>query len=61
MAPYTSRASGFWADASMTSTYYSNEDEDLEQQDQLIGEVTDGRTPVCSGVVFLEKPSLMVS
>ena len=45
----------------MTSTYYSNEDEDLEQQDQLIGEVTDGRTPVCSGVVFLENSSLMVS
>lgn len=49
MAPYTPRASGFWADATMTSTYYSDEDEDLEQQDQLIGEDSDGRTPVCSG------------
>jgi hypothetical protein len=55
MAPYTPRASGFWADATMTSTYYSDEDEDLEQQDQLIGEDSDGRTPVCSGCYVLRE------
>jgi len=33
----------------MTSTYFSDDSDDLEGQDQLIGEDPDGRTPVCSG------------
>jgi hypothetical protein len=49
MPSLTPRASGFWVDASMGTSYFPDEDRDTEQQflsddDDL---VDDGRTPVC--------------
>jgi hypothetical protein len=48
MASLTPRASGFWADANMATSYFPDEGRDAEQQllsddDDL---VDDGRTPV---------------
>ena len=42
----------------MSSPYISDDNDDLEEQGQLIGEDPDGRTPVCTGcyVVRVCKP-----
>ncbi|KAF8158011.1 major facilitator superfamily domain-containing protein [Crassisporium funariophilum] len=45
MASLTPRASGFWTDAAMATNYFPD-DEDLEEQDYLVDDDQDGRTPL---------------
>lgn len=49
MASVTPRASGFWSESRMASSYFPEDEEDVEQQQTLLDEdddLKDGGTPV---------------
>lgn len=49
MASITPRASGFWSESRMASSYFPEDEDDVEQQQNLLDEdddLKDGGTPV---------------